>query len=74
MATASAILSIVKTHPISLKENLLSICAVLNIETDQKETKVSLQTKIDDASKLNEDNDKKIREKVNEIKTMHKER
>ena len=74
MATASSILTLVKTHPASLKESLHGICNELEIEFDPKETKVTLQGKIDDYARMGDENDAKVRGLITQIKNQHKER
>ena len=67
-------MSLLKAHPISLKDNLQSICTELRIEFDPKETKADLQVKIDDHAKTDIANDEKVRDSIKKIKTLHKER
>ena len=74
MTGTNAIMALLKTHPISLKDNLQSICSDLNIEFDLKETRTELQVKIDDHSKTNQNTGEKVRNLVKKMKTMHRER
>ena len=68
MATASSVSSMIKTHPISLKENLAFICDKLWIELDPKDTRLIMQSKIEDFSKLGEENDEKVRNLIGKLK------
>ena len=74
MATASSVSSMIKTHPISLKENLAFICDKLWIELDPKDTRLIMQSKIEDFSKLGEENDEKVRNLIKKLKKTNKER
>ena len=68
MAGASSIPSLVKSHPISLKDNLVLICCEAGIDLDTKDTKNSLQIKITEFSDKSKENESKIREAIDQIK------
>ena len=74
MATASSVSSMLKTHPISLKENLAFICDKLWIELEPKDTKLIIQSKIENFSKLGDENDEKVRNLIAQLKKTNKER
>ena len=44
---APTMLSLLKTHPVSLKENLQAIASTLGIDTTKNNTRAQLQSKID---------------------------
>ena len=67
MAGASSIPSLVKSHPISLKDNLVLICCGAGIDLDTKDTKNSRQVKITEFSNKSEQNESKIREAIGQI-------
>ena len=72
MTGANAIMALLKTHPISLKDNLQSICSDLNIKIDPKETRTELQVKIDDHTKTHPSADEKVRDLAKKIRAIHK--
>ena len=67
-------MSLVKTHPVSLKENLLHICDTLHIEYQESDTRPILQKMIDDVAGINIANDTQIRTLIKQIKTDHKDK
>ncbi len=74
MASATPVMSLLRTHPISLRENLIAICKEFRIEFEQKDTRVVLQAKIDDYAQADSENERKLREDIykKELKTAHK--
>ena len=58
----------------ALKENLLGTCRELEIDVDPKDTRAAMQTKINEFSQLNGENERKVREQISKIKSTHKER
>ena len=74
MASATSIMSLVRTHPISIRGNLLALCKEFGIEYEQKDTRVVLQVKINDFAQTDGARENKIRESIKKTKAAHKER
>ena len=71
---APTILSLLKTHPVSLKENLMTICDTLGINTSNKPTKAQMQSEIDTFLSSEPDLEPKVREIAVELISEFKER
>ena len=69
---APTILSLLKTHPISLKENLLAIANAIDLPPTAKGTKAQLQAEIDDLVHKRPELEKKIRDMVQTISEKQK--
>ena len=66
-------MSLLKTHPISVKDNLQPIWTEFHIGFDAMETRTDLQVKIDDHAKTNKSNDEKIRNLIKKWSEQHTE-
>ena len=62
-------MNLLKTHPVSLVENLRQICDVLGLDMSQKKIKVMMQTEIDNFLIKEPDLEPNVREIVNQITT-----
>ena len=69
---APTILSILKTHPISLKENLLTIANAIDLPLTSKGTKAQLQAEIDDLANKKPELERKIRDVAQTISEKHR--
>ena len=71
MASGNPIMSQLRT---SLKDNLLTMCSQLSIEANTKDTRVILQSKIEEFSRQNDENCDKVRDLIIQMKNTPKER
>ncbi len=73
MASPASIMTQLKSDPIRLKENLLALCTDFNINVEPKDTRAMMQVKIDDFSRINGDNENRVKEQITKLKSAHKE-
>ena len=64
---APTIISLLKTHPVSLKEHLTTICDTLGIDTSKKPTKAQMQCDIETFLRDEPDLEPKVREIAMEL-------
>ena len=74
MADSTPIMSKLKVHPITTKENLLTLCKEFAIETDSGDTRATMQAKIAELCQLNSDDDQNVRERIAQMSKIYRDK